>query len=70
MKRFFLLCSMLVVMAAAITGLQGCSSRGWQYYTDTGEYRTGGKDYTTYDYQGNRLMRNEGEWHGGSSTGY
>jgi hypothetical protein len=66
MKRLFLLC---ITLAAIIAGLDGCTSRGWQYYTDTGELRTSGKDYNTYDYQGNRLMNNEGEWHGGSSMG-
>jgi hypothetical protein len=57
MKRLFLLCLILVVMAAAISGLHGCTSAGFDYYSGSG------KDYPTYDYQGNRLEQNEGESH-------
>jgi len=55
MKKIFLLCLILAVMAAAIPGLQGCTSAGFDYY------RGSGKDYPTYDYQGNRLEHGTGE---------
>ena len=57
MKKLFLLCLTLVVMAAAISGLQGCTSAGYDYSSGSG------KDYPTYDYQGNRLEHDEGESH-------
>lgn len=56
MKRLFLLCLGLVVMTVIIAGMQGCTSTGKDYSTGLNE-----KDYNTYDYQGNRLERNEGE---------
>jgi hypothetical protein len=55
MKKLFLLCLILVVMAATIFGLQGCTSAGYDYSSGSG------KDYPTYDYQGNRLEREQGE---------
>ena len=65
MKRLFLLCLILIVMAVTIAGLQGCTSAGKDYYKDSG------KDYSTYDYQGNRLDRNQGEGHlNGGFGGY
>ncbi len=61
---------MLVAMAATLAGLPGCTSRGWEYYRDSGQYRDSGKDYPTYDYEGNRLMLNEGGWHINKGSGY
>ena len=62
MKKLFLLCLILVVMAAAISGLGGCTSAGFDYS------RGSGKDYPTYDYQGNKLERNGGD--SGQTRGY
>ena len=62
MKKLFLLCLILVVMAAAISGLEGCTSAGLDYSSGSG------KDYSTYDYQGNRLERDGGD--SGHTRGY
>ncbi|MHB8111610.1 MAG: hypothetical protein ACYDHW_16425 [Syntrophorhabdaceae bacterium] len=58
MRRFRLLCLILVVMAVTIAGLQGCTSS--TYYRDSESRGLSEKEYSTYDYQGNRLERNEG----------
>ena len=63
MKRLFFFFLILFVMAT-IAGLEGCVSAGKDYYSESG------KDYPTYDYQGNRLMFDEGDWHLNRGYGY